>query len=1238
MMKSAFTPARGGDNVNIIISNHRSSPARRSLVVPLNADTDGSGNGVNSKKGGASSSPSTPNLPANSSTRSNSHIAVAPLNNETGNDNDDSDIHIKKGAAAASQDHHTHDSSKSSSTPRSSNHLSSSITSSVASRRLHKSGALTNIKRSTCTQSFVLNRSTSNTMKQSSSNTNTTNTNTTSDTQNTDKNSNINISNDNKQDDKDKSNNNTMTLNNKNTKIPQFVQVPMYQVSFEVKNAGKILQATKKSIKWIFGYANQESCLVRQSKGEVCRGEEHQIELVWSLTSGKRKILLNGLEVHCSGSATEELSTTNEGKFDHTFKMKDFLSSRSQSYGKNHYVRLVAYHNGGLLRQNSDPKSFELSFNGFSFYDLPRTCDIQDGILSLYVFVLNREYVVEHRTHKTNSSSKGRNNSLAQDDATVSTHSRANTHSRLQDDATVSTHSRASTHSRLQDDATVSTHSRASTRTSTHSRTSLSLAEKSAASIHSGGGTSGSRRRTTSSSTNKETDGRESSMRNKNKGQQKGVSSNTTNNGAASSRSMSSRLLQQEKSQGSTRELLIGGVGDDDRGHHAGSSSTTMMRRNGRRSSSRDDACPTINDNTVITSIRTKSKHKDQVKDKIPAGNSKAEATTPRLSHTSKRDQHHAAPREKDNHTDINSTSKRDMVAPAETGVTSTVTKDNNEMKREHRSGGTRRATREREHRRRRARDDGLKKSLSRRRSEDNTKKSKRVEVEPPSPAAELPPPEIMNCPKRLSAYLLDKQLEECLSVTHSANEARWSRSAKTDDAVEPGEDSHHEHQPDHEEDFLLMGDDGDGEPCSFSSSSRAAGGQQLQHHQQQFRVPAHIMKNPKRLSAFLLDKQFLLQRCTRGLYADDGSSSNSYRPGDSSGGEGDDQSAAGCSRVSRTSSFAEEQLSQSASDLRSIFSGGGNSSCASTSYHLSQRSLFETSAGSLPLDEESPAIKIPSPPDARIEGGTDTHDWQEGLESLFLLDQQEEENTLDPAAVLSHHREDQKDNHGSEEQEHQQWSDDGTDGGQYGPFHNGEYAHADDAGSDPGSADGANSLATCHDEDMELKTNMKMRLKDHEEKKKEKAAAHGKKKRRSPRADNRKRGARRDATKEDNMQRSFCSDEFSASVSCSSSSIASSPSSVMAELELALSLVLDHQEAESARKKERNSGSDSDSTPKGTTARRQTRGSATGNSVSGDTNNSKTNDEVSYSCSSSSSSNHKERELHRRTFAAELA
>jgi hypothetical protein len=104
-----------------------------------------------------------------------------------------------------------------------------------------------------------------------------------------------------------------------------------------------------------FGFPNQEA-LDSGKSGIDCRGEEHDVSFVWSITSGKRMIMSNGYQIHVS---------LNKSKlFEHSWFDKNGTS-----------LRLVA-NSTQPLSNVSGVRQYDLFINGKTFFQLPKVYEI----------------------------------------------------------------------------------------------------------------------------------------------------------------------------------------------------------------------------------------------------------------------------------------------------------------------------------------------------------------------------------------------------------------------------------------------------------------------------------------------------------------------------------------------------------------------------------------------------------------------------------------------------------------------------------------------------------------------------------------------------------------------------------------------------------------------------------------------------------------------------------------------
>eukprot|EP00548_Thalassiothrix_antarctica_P009775 CAMPEP_0194158864 /NCGR_PEP_ID=MMETSP0152-20130528/77514_1 /TAXON_ID=1049557 /ORGANISM="Thalassiothrix antarctica, Strain L6-D1" /LENGTH=627 /DNA_ID=CAMNT_0038868369 /DNA_START=90 /DNA_END=1973 /DNA_ORIENTATION=+ len=133
---------------------------------------------------------------------------------------------------------------------------------------------------------------------------------------------------------------------------------PVYAIDFSAQAAGKRIATTKRRIRWRWGYTNQEA-LTGGKIGTECRGEEHDVILVWSVTSGKRQILMDGKEVHFSSSRSSiiDFSWTTKG---------------------NHVMKLSAHASPPMSASqiNSTFRQYDLLVDGQSYFSMPKVFEL----------------------------------------------------------------------------------------------------------------------------------------------------------------------------------------------------------------------------------------------------------------------------------------------------------------------------------------------------------------------------------------------------------------------------------------------------------------------------------------------------------------------------------------------------------------------------------------------------------------------------------------------------------------------------------------------------------------------------------------------------------------------------------------------------------------------------------------------------------------------------------------------
>eukprot|EP00535_Pseudo-nitzschia_heimii_P001412 CAMPEP_0197182208 /NCGR_PEP_ID=MMETSP1423-20130617/6245_1 /TAXON_ID=476441 /ORGANISM="Pseudo-nitzschia heimii, Strain UNC1101" /LENGTH=359 /DNA_ID=CAMNT_0042632597 /DNA_START=97 /DNA_END=1176 /DNA_ORIENTATION=+ len=137
-----------------------------------------------------------------------------------------------------------------------------------------------------------------------------------------------------------------------------------YQIDCQTTKKGKLIAGTKRRICWKFGFSSHDAMRNGRS-GADCRGEEHEVVFVWSLTSGKKFVLVDGHEVHWS-----KQSPISE-KFDGTWE----CSWQSRMGGANRELKVVSQASSPRLERKSTAKNSRVADSSFRKFDL-----LVDGI------------------------------------------------------------------------------------------------------------------------------------------------------------------------------------------------------------------------------------------------------------------------------------------------------------------------------------------------------------------------------------------------------------------------------------------------------------------------------------------------------------------------------------------------------------------------------------------------------------------------------------------------------------------------------------------------------------------------------------------------------------------------------------------------------------------------------------------------------------------------------------------
>eukprot|EP00986_Skeletonema_menzelii_P006732 scaffold2550_cov153-Skeletonema_menzelii.AAC.20 len=123
---------------------------------------------------------------------------------------------------------------------------------------------------------------------------------------------------------------------------------PPYQINYRSKRAGKHITATKRRVTFQFGFSSAEAIASGETETN-CRGEEHEVVLIWSHVSGKRELFMDGKPIHASKAAR------GNTKFQFTWGIGA------------HVLKIIA--NGTPpMGENSHLRQFDLYLDGISFF------------------------------------------------------------------------------------------------------------------------------------------------------------------------------------------------------------------------------------------------------------------------------------------------------------------------------------------------------------------------------------------------------------------------------------------------------------------------------------------------------------------------------------------------------------------------------------------------------------------------------------------------------------------------------------------------------------------------------------------------------------------------------------------------------------------------------------------------------------------------------------------------------
>lgn len=168
-----------------------------------------------------------------------------------------------------------------------------------------------------------------------------------------------------------------MLTQNKVMNIKEPLGMP-YQVDYSNEAAGKWISITKRCIKFRFGYTNK-TALLQGKFGVDCRSyPEHEVQLKWSITSGKSCITYDGNEIHF------DITNKPESKFEKSWMTDDGHNIKlyANAVPISTSSSTVSTHNNNTIRQ------FDMLIDGRSYFMFP------------LIFELGSEFIRQERNYE----------------------------------------------------------------------------------------------------------------------------------------------------------------------------------------------------------------------------------------------------------------------------------------------------------------------------------------------------------------------------------------------------------------------------------------------------------------------------------------------------------------------------------------------------------------------------------------------------------------------------------------------------------------------------------------------------------------------------------------------------------------------------------------------------------------------------------------------------------------------
>ena len=129
-----------------------------------------------------------------------------------------------------------------------------------------------------------------------------------------------------------------------------------YQIDYASANCGRILPVSKRHIRFKFGYTNMPA-IYDGLTGQDCRGAEHDITIMWSLSSGKQSIQYDGEVVYIN------VCDFSDGKMTHSWHDRD-----------GHYLKVIVHNLSTSLKkaQDADWRQYDLFIDRISYFKAPK--------------------------------------------------------------------------------------------------------------------------------------------------------------------------------------------------------------------------------------------------------------------------------------------------------------------------------------------------------------------------------------------------------------------------------------------------------------------------------------------------------------------------------------------------------------------------------------------------------------------------------------------------------------------------------------------------------------------------------------------------------------------------------------------------------------------------------------------------------------------------------------------------